>query len=72
MPPAAPTAIDDGAKPSLYAALSDEAGKQANWGSYWDEKAVKRDYPNKAAKDDALIAQLWERSCKDAELDVNL
>lgn len=57
-----------GAKPTLYAALSDEAGEKDNWGSYWDDNCIKKDIPNEARNDQQLILDLWKQSCKDAGL----
>jgi hypothetical protein len=62
------SATATGAKPTLYAALSEEAGLKENWGSYWDEHCVKRDIPNEAKANETLIADLWKQSCKDAGL----
>lgn len=62
------SATATGAKPTLYAALSDEAGRKENWGSYWDEHCVKKDIPNEARKDEQLILHLWKQSCKDVGL----
>ncbi|KAK9897747.1 NAD(P)-binding protein [Cystobasidium minutum MCA 4210] len=57
-----------GAKPTLYAALSDEAGQKENWGSFWDENCIKKDIPNEARNDQQLILDLWKQTCKDAGL----
>lgn len=62
--------IDNGAKPSLWAALSDEA--KSNRGGYYDEHCKKAEWPNKAVLDKEIQQALWERSCKDTGISPSL
>jgi len=65
--------ITVGAKPTLWAALSAEAGDPVKTGgSYIDENCNIVDYPNAQCKDGALMQELYERSCKDTSLETAL
>lgn len=66
------SATATGAKPTLYAALSDEAGQKENWASYWDDNCIKKDIPNEARDEQQLILDLWKQSCRDTGLPENL
>ena len=50
--------VEEGAKTTLYCALSDEAGRQT--GLYYRDGRVAE--PSKTAQDDKLAEELWRRS----------
>lgn len=57
--------VEEGAKTTLYCATSKDVADQT--GLYYDSCAERR--PSRAARDDALAAELWKRSAEWVQLD---